>query len=321
MLRGGAEQRATSVERPPPLQREGGSLAWWQQRRFLLPALLSSTVNSRRERVSSAAVSQLQQSPANLGRAQRSTIEHRRFEQLQTLFPASTAMEKAGSATCNPSRLWRRQLVHGGLGGGVPAAVARMMTSMELPFSSSSTRRRASASELRATTTEDYGRQRRLGELPTWQINGWMAERNSGGSSSTHGSGFPLSLIRRRRPWRSLLIQRWCAAATMAESNFSNGDRAEASWRSRARRRQPACGAPSDVVRRQASRTAATVEDNRRRVLPAVEGDGILPSVRQWRSSSAAQVVRHPLPFGQTATTSVAGIGLSVRRNGSSYGQ
>lgn len=55
----------------------------------------------------------------------------------------------------------------------------------------------------------------------------------------------------------------------MAESNFSNGDRAEASW----------------------------------------------------RSSSAAQAIRHPLPIGQTATASVAGMELSVRRNGSSYGQ
>nr|GMC73961.1 hypothetical protein Iba_chr03cCG5720 [Ipomoea batatas] len=54
-------------------------------------------------------------------------------------------------------------------------------------------RRRTPASMLRATTLEDYGRRRRLGELPTWQINGWMAERNSGGVSSTYGSSFPLS--------------------------------------------------------------------------------------------------------------------------------
>nr|GMD37982.1 hypothetical protein Iba_chr09eCG14590 [Ipomoea batatas] len=45
----------------------------------------------------SAAVSQLQQSPANLGRAQRSTIEHRRFEQLQDLFPASCSNGGGGT--------------------------------------------------------------------------------------------------------------------------------------------------------------------------------------------------------------------------------
>nr|GMD54266.1 hypothetical protein Iba_chr11cCG10510 [Ipomoea batatas] len=39
MLQCGTEQRASSAERPPPLQREGGSLAGWQRRRLLLPAL------------------------------------------------------------------------------------------------------------------------------------------------------------------------------------------------------------------------------------------------------------------------------------------
>nr|GMD52537.1 zinc finger BED domain-containing protein RICESLEEPER 2-like [Ipomoea batatas] len=47
---------------------------------FSPPGALSSTANSRRERVPSATVSQLQQS----------------------LFPASTVMEKAGLATCTP---------------------------------------------------------------------------------------------------------------------------------------------------------------------------------------------------------------------------